>query len=208
MEILPVLEIEAPRDCRKVSDVRKMRPAAAFRGGEMSLMVRTPVPCWPQGKRFCRAVPPRTVFVHFQRAFRACAATDILVAGAGFPVPARVRICCIAFPSQKGMTACSALVRGHGAPPDSSAVPDRTSHFQSWEIVPMGMRSIDSFYFSAAYMLSSTGSSHSLRVSSPGTSTAIWENQLSAFAPCQCLTPAGIGMTVPGSRLTGALPSS
>lgn len=115
-----------------------MRPAAAFREGEMSLMVRTPVPCWPQGKRFCRAVPPRTVFVHFQRAFRACAATDILVAGAGFPVPARVRICCIAFPSQKGMTACSALVRGYGAPADSSAVPDRTSISNRERLSPWG----------------------------------------------------------------------
>lgn len=115
-----------------------MRSAAAFRGGEMSLMVRTPVPCWPQGKRFCRAVPPRTVFVHFQRAFRACAATDILVAGAGFLVPARVRICCIAFPSQKGMTACSALVRGYGAPADSSAVPDRTSISNRERLSPWG----------------------------------------------------------------------
>lgn len=39
-------------------------------------------------------------------------------------------------------------------------------------------------------------------------STAIWLNQLSAFAPCQCFTLAGIVMTVPGTRLTASLPSS
>ena len=47
-----------------------------------------------------------------------------------------------------------------------------------------------------------------LEVSSPGTSTAICENQLSFLAPCQCFTSGGMVMTVPGSRLTGALPSS
>ena len=47
-------------------------------------------------------------------------------------------------------------------------------------------------YFSrAAYCSSSTGSSHSFEVSSPGTSTARWANQLSLAAPCQCLTLAG-----------------
>ena len=58
------------------------------------------------------------------------------------------------------------------------------------------------------YASSSTGSHHSFLVSSPGTSTAIWENQLSAFAPCQCFTSAGMVMTIPGSRLTASFPSS
>lgn len=44
-------------------------------------------------------------------------------------------------------------------------------------------------YFSTPYCSSSTGSSHSLKPFSPGTSTARWENQLSGTAPCQCFTP-------------------
>ena len=43
---------------------------------------------------------------------------------------------------------------------------------------------------------------------SPGTSTAIWLNQESDFAPCQCFTSGGITITFPGSRLTGSFPSS
>ena len=35
-----------------------------------------------------------------------------------------------------------------------------------------------------------------------------WLNQLSALAPCQCLTLAGMVITVPGVRLTAGLPSS
>ena len=61
---------------------------------------------------------------------------------------------------------------------------------------------------SAAYSASVTGSHHSLLQSSPGTSTAMWLNQLSALAPCQCLTLAGIMMTLPSCRLTAGLPSS
>ena len=45
-------------------------------------------------------------------------------------------------------------------------------------------------------------------VSSPGHSMAMWLNQLSFFAPCQCLTLAGIITTLPSCRLTAALPSS
>ena len=36
----------------------------------------------------------------------------------------------------------------------------------------------------------------------------MWLNQLSALAPCQCLTLAGMVITVPGVRLTAGLPSS
>ena len=63
-------------------------------------------------------------------------------------------------------------------------------------------------YFSLAYAAFVTGSHHSLRVFSPGTSTAMWLNQESAFAPCQCFTSGGMLMTVPGVRLTASLPSS
>ena len=62
--------------------------------------------------------------------------------------------------------------------------------------------------FSLAYSSSVTGSHHSLLQSLPGTSTAMWLNQLSALAPCQCLTLAGMVITVPGVRLTAGLPSS
>ena len=61
---------------------------------------------------------------------------------------------------------------------------------------------------SFAYASSLTGSHHSFLHSVPGTSTAMWLNQLSHFAPCQCLTLAGIVMTVPGWRLTAGCPSS
>ena len=36
----------------------------------------------------------------------------------------------------------------------------------------------------------------------------MWLNQLFAFAPCQCLTPAGMVTTMPGVRLTARLLSS
>ncbi len=55
--------------------------------------------------------------------------------------------------------------------------------------------------YRTAYSSSPTGSSHSLEVSVPGASKAMWLNQLSALAPCQCFTPAGITTTVPGTRL-------
>lgn len=48
------------------------------------------------------------------------------------------------------------------------------------------------------YASSSTGSSHSLEASSPGTSNARWENQLSGAAPCQCFTPGAMLTTSPG----------
>ena len=51
-------------------------------------------------------------------------------------------------------------------------------------------------------------SHHSFRQFLPGTSTAMWLNQLSFFAPCQCFTFAGIMMTLPSCRLTASLPSS
>ena len=59
-------------------------------------------------------------------------------------------------------------------------------------------------YFSLAYSFSSTGSNHSLLLSSPGTSMARWENQLSGAAPCQCFTPAGMWTASPGRSSTGA----
>ncbi len=63
-------------------------------------------------------------------------------------------------------------------------------------------------YFKLLYCSSETGSHHSLLHSSPGTSTAMCENQLSFFAPCQCLTFAGIITTLPSCRLTASFPSS
>lgn len=67
------------------------------------------------------------------------------------------------------------------------------------------------FVLELAISSSLTGSHHSLRQSSPGTSTAICENQLSALAPCQCLTrreerrvdvqPAEIGEVVAADAL-------
>lgn len=62
--------------------------------------------------------------------------------------------------------------------------------------------------YSFAYSSSDTGSHHAFLQCSPGTSTAIWLNQLSFFAPCQCLTLAEIITTLPSCRLTAALPSS
>ena len=52
--------------------------------------------------------------------------------------------------------------------------------------------------YSAKYCASSTGSSHSLETSSPGKPNAKWLNQLSFWAPCQCLTFAGISTISPG----------
>ena len=50
----------------------------------------------------------------------------------------------------------------------------------------------DKGYFSESYSSSVTGSSHSLEAFSPGISKARWANQLSAAAPCQCFTLAGM----------------
>ncbi len=61
-------------------------------------------------------------------------------------------------------------------------------------------------YGRASYSLSDTSSCHSLRVSSPGTSTATWANQLSFAAPCQCFTPAGMMTTSPGCSSRAGLP--
>lgn len=67
---------------------------------------------------------------------------------------------------------------------------------------------VSSYPCKAVYCSSVTGSHHSLLHSSPGTSMAIWLNQLSALAPCQCLTSGGMVITVPGVKLTADLPSS
>lgn len=61
---------------------------------------------------------------------------------------------------------------------------------------------------SKLYSSSVTGSCHSLEVFSPGTSTAMCENQLFLFAPCQCLTFAGMTTTSPAFRLRAGLPHS
>ncbi len=61
---------------------------------------------------------------------------------------------------------------------------------------------------SGSYSAAETGSSHSLEASSPGTSTARWENQLSLAAPCQCLTPAGMMTTSPAWSSRAGLPHS
>ena len=53
--------------------------------------------------------------------------------------------------------------------------------------------------FPGAYML---------EVSSPGTSTARCENQLSGAAPCQCLTSGGMFTTSPGTSSCAGLPAS
>lgn len=58
------------------------------------------------------------------------------------------------------------------------------------------------------YPSSSTGSSHSLEVSSPGTSSARWENQLSGAAPCQCFTPGAMLTTSPGRSSCAGLSHS
>lgn len=63
-------------------------------------------------------------------------------------------------------------------------------------------------YFSTPYCSSFTGSSHSLEPFSPGTSMARWENQLSGAAPCQCFTPTGIFMQLPGLISTASFPHS
>ena len=59
-----------------------------------------------------------------------------------------------------------------------------------------------------ACALYETSSHHSVEVSTPGHSTAICENQLSALAPCQCFTFAGIVITPPSCSDIGSLPSS
>ena len=63
-------------------------------------------------------------------------------------------------------------------------------------------------YFNLLYSSSVTDSHHSFEVSSPGTSTARWLNQLSGAAPCQCFTSAGMLMQSPGFISTASLPSS
>lgn len=71
-----------------------------------------------------------------------------------------------------------------------------------------GASSTIACHLSLSYSSSVTGSSHSFEVSSPGISKARCANQLSEAAPCQCFTPAGIWMIVPGSISTAGLPSS
>ncbi len=63
-------------------------------------------------------------------------------------------------------------------------------------------------YFNFLYSLSSTGSSHSFEVLTPGTSIARCENQLSFAAPCQCLTFAGMFTQSPGFNSMAFLPNS
>lgn len=58
------------------------------------------------------------------------------------------------------------------------------------------------------YWASSTGSHHSVRPPSPGTSIARCWNQLSFAAPCQCFTPAGILTTSPGCNSRASCPHS
>ena len=48
------------------------------------------------------------------------------------------------------------------------------------------------FHTNTPYSASVTGSHHSFEVFSPGASKAMWLNQESFFAPCQCFTPAGM----------------
>ena len=60
-------------------------------------------------------------------------------------------------------------------------------------------------FSSTSYSASDTGSHHSLVQSSPGTSTAICENQLFFFAPCQCFILAGINLTLPMPKGRGFL---
>lgn len=58
------------------------------------------------------------------------------------------------------------------------------------------------------YCSSVTGSSHTFSDSSPGTANAKCANHESLAAPCQCLTLAGIWITVPGRISTAGFPSS
>lgn len=69
-------------------------------------------------------------------------------------------------------------------------------------------QSEQSHFSNRLYSSSVTGSSHSLEEFSPGTSKARCANQLSAAAPCQCFTLAGMWTTSPGSICTAGLPSS
>ena len=62
--------------------------------------------------------------------------------------------------------------------------------------------------FNLLYSSSVTGSSHSLEVPSPAGSNVMWLNQLFFFAPCQCLTFAGITTTLPASIETASFPHS
>ena len=61
---------------------------------------------------------------------------------------------------------------------------------------------------SLPYSASETASSHSLEQFSPGTSSARWENQLSAAAPCQCFTSGGMLTTSPGRSAWAFFPHS
>ena len=63
-------------------------------------------------------------------------------------------------------------------------------------------------YYNFKQSSSDTCSHHSLLVSSPGTSIAMWENHESFLAPCQCLTLAGMTITFPGTSSTASFPSS
>ena len=74
---------------------------------------------------------------------------------------------------------------------------------QSFKLQEFGL-----YYLSLSYSSSVTGSSHSLEVSSPGTSKARWANQPSEAAPCHCFTFAGIWITVPCRISTAGFPSS
>ena len=64
------------------------------------------------------------------------------------------------------------------------------------------MRPIIFNYFNFPYSSSDTGSHHSFDISSPGTSTARWLNQLSGAAPCQCFTSGGM-LTLSGKKEKG-----
>ena len=76
------------------------------------------------------------------------------------------------------------------------------------EAADLMLRRFGDHFPNRLYSSSVTGSSHSLEEFSPGTSKARCANQLSAAAPCQCFTFAGMWMTSPGSICTAGLPSS
>ena len=78
-----------------------------------------------------------------------------------------------------------------------TVIVEQTLNQTSVEVVSSGGKE-GYHYFSFSYCSSSTGSSQSALPSLPGTSMARCWNQLSAAAPCQCLTPSGIFTTSPG----------
>ena len=65
-----------------------------------------------------------------------------------------------------------------------------------------------SFTSSPISSASSSKSSRSRLESFFGTSTAMCENQLSYFAPCQCFTSGGMVITIPAFKLTASFPFS